>query len=116
MCRNGWKRLSDNRSKEPSPKGAGKEKNICGYIREDTGSIQKKSEQGRPRATREDRHLSIIVIRNRGATASQLSPYLYAATGNRVSRLTVSKNLRVRELPENLLFESRSRLRPEEPV
>ncbi|GBN94781.1 hypothetical protein AVEN_93359-1, partial [Araneus ventricosus] len=31
--------------------------------------------------------------RNRGATASQLSRDLYAATGTRVSRVTVSKRL-----------------------
>ncbi|GFU88650.1 HTH_Tnp_Tc3_2 domain-containing protein [Trichonephila clavipes] len=56
--------------------------------------------QGRPRATTagEDRHLSIIVRRNRGATASRLSRYLYAATGTRVSRVTVSKRLHERGL------------------
>ncbi|GBL83504.1 hypothetical protein AVEN_53741-1 [Araneus ventricosus] len=40
------------------------------------------------------RYLSIIARLNRGATASQLSCDLYAATGTRVSRLTVSKRLR----------------------
>ncbi|GBN10984.1 hypothetical protein AVEN_13648-1 [Araneus ventricosus] len=51
--------------------------------------------QGRPRATTatEDRYMSIIARRNRGATASQLSRDLYAATGTRVSRVTVSKRL-----------------------
>ncbi|GFW67954.1 hypothetical protein TNCV_3872831 [Trichonephila clavipes] len=39
MRRNVWDRLSDNSSKEPSPIGAEKEKNICGYIREVRGSI-----------------------------------------------------------------------------
>ncbi|GFU69099.1 HTH_Tnp_Tc3_2 domain-containing protein [Trichonephila clavipes] len=54
---------------------------------QDTGSIKRKPRQGRPRArtAREERHLSIIARRNRGTTASQLSRYLYAATGARVS-------------------------------
>ncbi|GBN82143.1 Transposable element Tcb2 transposase [Araneus ventricosus] len=62
---------------------------------QDTGSIEKKHGKGRPRATTatEDRYLSIIARRNRGATASQLSRDLYAATGTRVSRVTVSKRL-----------------------
>ncbi|GBM14259.1 hypothetical protein AVEN_167339-1 [Araneus ventricosus] len=62
---------------------------------QDTGSIERKPGQGRPRATTatEDRYLSIIARRNRGATASQLSRDLYAATGTRVSRVTVSKRL-----------------------
>ncbi|GBM84890.1 hypothetical protein AVEN_51734-1, partial [Araneus ventricosus] len=62
---------------------------------QDTGSIQRKPGQGRPRATTatEDRYLFIIARRNRGATASQLSRDLYAATGTRVSRVTVSKRL-----------------------
>ncbi|GFV65689.1 HTH_Tnp_Tc3_2 domain-containing protein [Trichonephila clavipes] len=49
---------------------------------QNTGSIERKPVQGRPRCTttREDRHLSIIARRNRGATASQLSCYLYAST------------------------------------
>ncbi|GBO26284.1 hypothetical protein AVEN_121126-1, partial [Araneus ventricosus] len=41
----------------------------------------------------EHRYLSIIARRNRGATVSQLSRDLYAATGTRVSRVTVSKRL-----------------------
>ncbi|GBN24449.1 hypothetical protein AVEN_124401-1 [Araneus ventricosus] len=55
---------------------------------QDTGSIERKPGQGRPRATTatEDRYLSIIARRNRGATASQLSHDLYAATGTRVSK------------------------------
>ncbi|GBL89041.1 hypothetical protein AVEN_255186-1 [Araneus ventricosus] len=62
---------------------------------QDTGSIERKPGQGRPRATTatEDRYLSIIARCNRGATASQLSLDLYAATGTRVSRVTVSKRL-----------------------
>ncbi|GBL73065.1 hypothetical protein AVEN_128223-1 [Araneus ventricosus] len=62
---------------------------------QDTGSIERKPGQGRPRATTatEDRYLSIIARRNRGATASQLSRDLYAATGTRVSRVTVPKRL-----------------------
>ncbi|GBM04249.1 hypothetical protein AVEN_41057-1 [Araneus ventricosus] len=60
---------------------------------QDTGSIERKPGQGRPRATKEDRYLSIIARRNRGATASQLSRDLYATTGTRVSRATVSKRL-----------------------
>ncbi|GBM12593.1 hypothetical protein AVEN_146776-1 [Araneus ventricosus] len=62
---------------------------------QDTGSIDRKPGQGRPRATTatEDRYLSIIAKRNRGVTASQLSRVLYAATGTRVSRVTVSKRL-----------------------
>ncbi|GBN58365.1 Transposable element Tc1 transposase [Araneus ventricosus] len=62
---------------------------------QDTGSIERKPGQGRPRATTstEDRYLSIIARRNRGATASHLSRDLYAATGTRVLRVTVSKRL-----------------------
>ncbi|GBM97617.1 hypothetical protein AVEN_165875-1 [Araneus ventricosus] len=62
---------------------------------QDTGSIKRKAVQGRPRATTatEDRYLSIIARRNRGATASQLSCDLFAATGTRVSRVAVSKRL-----------------------
>ncbi|GBN76633.1 hypothetical protein AVEN_218485-1 [Araneus ventricosus] len=62
---------------------------------QDTGSIERKPRQGRPRATTatEDCYLSIIASRNRGATASQLSRDLYAATGTRVLRMTVSKRL-----------------------
>ncbi|GBN85246.1 hypothetical protein AVEN_166060-1 [Araneus ventricosus] len=62
---------------------------------QDTGSIERKPGQGRPRATTatEDRYLSIIAMRNRDATAFQLSRDLYAATGTRVSRVTVSKRL-----------------------
>ncbi|GFV87616.1 transposable element Tcb2 transposase [Trichonephila clavipes] len=62
---------------------------------QDIGFIKRKSGQSRPRATtaREDRHLSIIARRNRGATASKLFCYLYAATGTHVSMLTVSKRL-----------------------
>ncbi|GBM82475.1 hypothetical protein AVEN_227008-1 [Araneus ventricosus] len=41
---------------------------------QDTGSIERKPSQGRPRPTSatEDRYLSIIARRNRGATSSQL--------------------------------------------
>ncbi|GBO20914.1 hypothetical protein AVEN_176680-1 [Araneus ventricosus] len=62
---------------------------------QDTGSIERKPGQGHPRAATatEDRYLSIIARRNKGATASQLSRDLYAATGTRVSRVTVSKRL-----------------------
>ncbi|GBL79584.1 hypothetical protein AVEN_18151-1 [Araneus ventricosus] len=65
---------------------------------QDTGSIERKPGQGRPRATTEDRYLSIIARRNRGAIASQLFRDLYAATGTRVSRVTVSKRLHETEL------------------
>ncbi|GFT07755.1 transposable element Tcb2 transposase [Trichonephila clavipes] len=69
---------------------------------QDTRSFKRKPGQGRPRETtaREDRHLSIIARRNRerGVTASQLSRYLYATTGSRVSRVTVSKRLHERGL------------------
>ncbi|GFU89060.1 transposable element Tc1 transposase [Trichonephila clavipes] len=47
---------------------------------------------------REDRHLSILARRNKRVTSSQLSRYLYAATGIRVSRVTVSKRLHERGL------------------
>ncbi|GFV63311.1 HTH_Tnp_Tc3_2 domain-containing protein [Trichonephila clavipes] len=62
---------------------------------QDTGSIESKPGQGRPRTTttREDRNLSTITRRNRGNTVSQLSRYLYAAAGTRVTRVTVSKRL-----------------------
>ncbi|GBM06186.1 hypothetical protein AVEN_167074-1 [Araneus ventricosus] len=70
---------------------------VCNLLKQfqDTGSIERKPGQGRPRATTatEDRYLSIIARRNRGATASQLSRDFYAATGTRVSRVTVSKRL-----------------------
>ncbi|CAL1282694.1 unnamed protein product [Larinioides sclopetarius] len=67
---------------------------------QDTGSIQRKPGQGSPRATTatEDRYLSIIARRNWGAIASQFSRDLYAATGTRVSRVTVSKRLHKTEL------------------
>ncbi|GBN06438.1 hypothetical protein AVEN_78133-1 [Araneus ventricosus] len=67
---------------------------------EDTGSTERKPQQGRPRVTTttEDRYLSIIARRNGGATASQLSRDLYAATGTRESRMTVSKILHETEL------------------
>ncbi|GBM99424.1 hypothetical protein AVEN_220305-1 [Araneus ventricosus] len=53
---------------------------------QNTGSIERKPGQGRPRATTatEDLYLSIIARRKRGATASQLSRDLYAATRTRV--------------------------------
>ncbi|GBM28362.1 Cytochrome P450 4c3 [Araneus ventricosus] len=62
---------------------------------QDTGSIERKPEQGRSRATTatKDCYLSIIARRNKGATASQVSRDLYAATGTRLSRVTVSKRL-----------------------
>ncbi|GFY07271.1 transposable element Tcb2 transposase [Trichonephila clavipes] len=67
---------------------------------QDAGYIERKPGQGRPRATtsREDCHLSIIARCRRGATACQLSRYLYAATGTHVSRVTVSKRLHERGL------------------
>ncbi|GBM22200.1 hypothetical protein AVEN_225086-1, partial [Araneus ventricosus] len=46
-----------------------------------------------PPRPKEHRYLSIIARRNRGTTVSQLSRDLYAATGTRVSRMTVSKRL-----------------------
>ncbi|GFV23953.1 transcription factor Sox-6 [Trichonephila clavipes] len=67
---------------------------------QDTGFVERKPEQGRPRTTtaREDRPLSIIARRNRGAKASQFSRHLYAAPGTRVSRVTVSQRLHERGL------------------
>ncbi|GFU87203.1 HTH_Tnp_Tc3_2 domain-containing protein [Trichonephila clavipes] len=61
-----------------------------------TRSIERKRGLCRSRATmaREDRQLSIIARRNRGATASLLSRYLYATRylyAFHVSRVTVSK-------------------------
>ncbi|KFM64736.1 Transposable element Tcb2 transposase, partial [Stegodyphus mimosarum] len=63
------------------------------------GSIERKPDQGRPIATtaREYRYLSILA-RRRAATASQLSQDQYAATGIRVTRVTVSKRLNERGL------------------
>ncbi|GFX79918.1 transposable element Tcb2 transposase [Trichonephila clavipes] len=56
---------------------------VCNLLKQfqDTGSIESKHLQGHTRATttREDRHLSIIVRRHRGSTASQLSRYLKEA-------------------------------------
>ncbi|GBN69496.1 hypothetical protein AVEN_247424-1 [Araneus ventricosus] len=74
--------------------GASRETGLLS-ARKDTGSIERKPGQGRARATTaaEDRYLSIIARRNRGATASQLSRDLYAATGTRVSRVIASKRL-----------------------
>ncbi|GBO24609.1 Transposable element Tc1 transposase [Araneus ventricosus] len=74
--------------------GASRETGLVS-ARKDTGSIERKHGQGRPRTTTatEDRYLSIIARRNSSATASQLSRDLYAATGTRVSRVTVSKRL-----------------------
>ncbi|GBN78020.1 hypothetical protein AVEN_118190-1 [Araneus ventricosus] len=46
-----------------------------------------------PSRPTEDRYSSIIARRNTGATVSQLSRDLYAATETRVSRVTVSKRL-----------------------
>ncbi|GFY14225.1 transposable element Tcb2 transposase [Trichonephila clavipes] len=73
--------------------------NLCKQF-QDTGSIKRQLGQGRPRATtaRNDHHLLIIARRNKGATVSQLSLYLYAATGTRVSRVNVSKRLYERAL------------------
>lgn len=67
---------------------------------QDTGSIKRKPGQGRPRATtaRDDRYLAVLARRHRGATASQLSRDLSAATGTRISRVTVSKRLNERGL------------------
>ena len=42
---------------------------------------------------RENRYLSIIARRNRDATPSQISHDFYAATGTRISRVTVSRML-----------------------
>ncbi|GFU03242.1 HTH_Tnp_Tc3_2 domain-containing protein [Trichonephila clavipes] len=55
---------------------------------QDTGSIERKPGQDRPKATtaKENYHLSIITRRSKGATAPQLSRYLYAAIETRVSR------------------------------
>ncbi|GBN82613.1 hypothetical protein AVEN_122096-1 [Araneus ventricosus] len=57
---------------------------------QDTGSIERKPGQGRPRATTgtEDRYLSI-----KSRRTSQLSRDLHSVTGTRVSRVTVSKRL-----------------------
>ncbi|GBO21646.1 hypothetical protein AVEN_201798-1 [Araneus ventricosus] len=62
---------------------------------QDTGSIERKPGEGCPKATmaKEDHYLSIIASRNRDAATSQLSRDLYAATGTRVSTVTVSKRL-----------------------
>ncbi|GFW54401.1 HTH_Tnp_Tc3_2 domain-containing protein [Trichonephila clavipes] len=67
---------------------------------QDNECIERKSGQGRPRATiaRGNHHLSIIARRNRGVTVSQLFRYLYAATGTRVLRMVVSKTLYERVL------------------
>ncbi|KFM60781.1 Transposable element Tcb2 transposase, partial [Stegodyphus mimosarum] len=67
---------------------------------QDTRSIEKNPGQGRQRATtpREDCYLSISARPNRGATTSQLSRGLYAATGTRVTKVTVSKRLHERGL------------------
>ncbi|KFM57262.1 hypothetical protein X975_21302, partial [Stegodyphus mimosarum] len=47
---------------------------------------------------RKDRYLSILERCNRESTDSQLSRDLYAATGTRVTRITVSKRLNERRL------------------
>ncbi|GFS66177.1 transposable element Tcb2 transposase [Trichonephila clavipes] len=66
-------------------------------LHKDSGFIERKPGQGRPRAMRRS-PLSIITRHNRGTTTSQLSCYLYADTGTCVSRGTVSKNLHGRWL------------------
>ena len=62
---------------------------------QDTGFLERKPGKSRPKATTatEDRYLSIIARRRMGAIASQFYRDLYAATGTRVSRVTVSKRL-----------------------
>ncbi|KFM76555.1 hypothetical protein X975_12185, partial [Stegodyphus mimosarum] len=67
---------------------------------QDTGSIERKPGQGRSRDTmaKEDRYLSVLARRNRGATVFQLTRDLYAATGTHVTRVTVSKRLHERGL------------------
>ncbi|GFV51836.1 HTH_Tnp_Tc3_2 domain-containing protein [Trichonephila clavipes] len=67
---------------------------------QDTEFFKRKPGLGQPRAmtAREDRHLSITARCNREATASQLSRYLHAASGTRVSRVTVSKSFHERGL------------------
>ena len=52
----------------------------------------------RATTAREDRHLSLLARRYRGATASQISRELYAVTEKRVSRVIVSKRLNERGL------------------
>ncbi|GFV10607.1 HTH_Tnp_Tc3_2 domain-containing protein [Trichonephila clavipes] len=75
---------------------------VCSLWKEfqGTGSTERKSGQGRPRAAmaKEDHHLSIMTRSNRRATAFQICRYLYAATGTYVSRVTVSKRLHDRGL------------------
>ena len=67
---------------------------------QDTGTIERKPGQGSPRATKalEDRYLSITARRNRHSSASPLPRGFYAATGTRVSRVTVSRRLHERGL------------------
>ncbi|GFX19397.1 HTH_Tnp_Tc3_2 domain-containing protein [Trichonephila clavipes] len=67
---------------------------------QETGSIKRKPGQCRPRIMTaiEDRPSSIIVSRNRDGTASQISRELYADTGTRISRMTVSRRLYERGL------------------
>ncbi|GFT80420.1 hypothetical protein TNCV_2184731 [Trichonephila clavipes] len=66
---------------------------------------------------RENRHFSIIARRKRGGKASQISRYMYASIGTRLSIVTVSK-IFMREgcLSEDLLFASRLHLRLGESV
>ncbi|KFM63210.1 ATP synthase subunit beta, mitochondrial, partial [Stegodyphus mimosarum] len=65
---------------------------------QNTESIERKPGQGRPRATtaRKDLYLFILMRRKRGATASQFSRDLYAATGTGVTGVPVSKRLNER--------------------
>ncbi|GFV89243.1 transposable element Tcb2 transposase [Trichonephila clavipes] len=60
--------------------------------------IHREKAWARATAAREDRHLSILARCNRGTTDSQLSHYMHAATGARVSSVTVSKRLHERGL------------------
>ncbi|GFX00715.1 HTH_Tnp_Tc3_2 domain-containing protein [Trichonephila clavipes] len=66
----------------------------------DTGSLERKHGKSHSRATmgREDRHLQIIVRRNRDATASLLSRELFTTAGTRVSWVIVSRRLHERGL------------------
>ena len=61
----------------------------------ETGRFSRRPVQGRPRSTsaREDRLLQVTALRNRAATASELSGHLQEATGKNVSRFTVSRRL-----------------------
>ena len=66
-----------------------------GFQFQETGTIVRRTRQGRPRATstRDDRYLALTARRNRAMTSRQLSLELSLASGRTISRRTVARRL-----------------------